>query len=355
MHLQVTPQSIRLSGVVAWLFVGYVVYRIINSYVARRRFERFAILNGCEEPAIAENRIFWGLDRLYRILTFKSRGEDLLDDIVVQNLDQYGNTLRRTGLFNLQVIETREPINIQAVLSSNFKDFEIGQLRHKSFAPLLGKGIFTSDGADWEHYRALFRPHFSKANVNDLESTEEHVQAFYSVLPKIGSDGWTGVFDFKPLAYNFTLDAATSFFLGESVHSQAGGRTKSGSDKNFNEAAAMAADGASFAREFEIANNFMTMRTRLTKLYFLCDSPRFRKSVNFIKGWVDIFVQKALEEEKLGKGSDPYNEDKNCMLSSLVKETQDPDEIRDQILGMFCTNPVSYISHSVCQPNKNLY
>jgi hypothetical protein len=47
---------------------------------------------------------------------------------------------------------TREPENVKAILATNFKDFGIGQ-RFRSMGALLGQGIFTSDGALWEHSR----------------------------------------------------------------------------------------------------------------------------------------------------------------------------------------------------------
>jgi len=50
---------------------------------------------------------------------------------------------------------TREPENVKAVLATNFKDFGIGR-RYKALGALLGQGIFTSDGALWEHSRVSF-------------------------------------------------------------------------------------------------------------------------------------------------------------------------------------------------------
>lgn len=47
---------------------------------------------------------------------------------------------------------TIDPENIKTVLSTNFKDFGVGQ-RIDTLGPLLGSGIFTTDGAAWEHSR----------------------------------------------------------------------------------------------------------------------------------------------------------------------------------------------------------
>lgn len=47
---------------------------------------------------------------------------------------------------------TIDPENIKTVLSTNFKDFAVGQ-RIDTLGPLLGSGIFTTDGSAWEHSR----------------------------------------------------------------------------------------------------------------------------------------------------------------------------------------------------------
>ena len=77
---------------------------------------------------------------------------------------------------------------------------------------MIGKSIFSSDGEFWEHSRALFRPQFSRENINDLEVTDSASSAFISALgePDAGS-GWTAGEETMPLLHNFTLDTATDF------------------------------------------------------------------------------------------------------------------------------------------------
>lgn len=53
------------------------------------------------------------------------------------------------SLFATENIVTCEPRNIQAVLATQFNDFEIGEQRAGEFGPLLGHGIFTTDGKAW--------------------------------------------------------------------------------------------------------------------------------------------------------------------------------------------------------------
>jgi hypothetical protein len=44
---------------------------------------------------------------------------------------------------------TADPKNVQALLATQVNDFDLGPARHGSFAPFIGKGIFTTDGEEW--------------------------------------------------------------------------------------------------------------------------------------------------------------------------------------------------------------
>jgi cytochrome P450 len=59
---------------------------------------------------------------------------------------------------------TIEPENVKALLATKFPDFSLG-VRHNAFYPLLGDGIFNTDGELWSHSRALLRPQFSREQV----------------------------------------------------------------------------------------------------------------------------------------------------------------------------------------------
>lgn len=118
------------------------------------------------------------------------------------------------------MLSTIEPANMQAVLATQFLDFEVGKRRQDAFGPVLGNSIFTSDGSFWEHSRALFRPQFARENINDLETTEKASEALISAMGQPGSDGWTKNTAMMELLYNFTLDTATDFLFGEPIDSQ---------------------------------------------------------------------------------------------------------------------------------------
>lgn len=57
-------------------------------------------------------------------------------------------------------------------------------LRPLHFAPLMGNGIFTQDGAQWHHSRQLLRPQLMSNRFNNLERIKSAVTGFDSCIPE---------------------------------------------------------------------------------------------------------------------------------------------------------------------------
>jgi hypothetical protein len=72
-------------------------------------------------------------------------------ETLTKRYQKYGSTWSATAMGRV-FINTIDPDNIKAILATNFGDFGLGH-RMRTFGPLLGKGIFTTDGAAWEHSR----------------------------------------------------------------------------------------------------------------------------------------------------------------------------------------------------------
>lgn len=125
----------------------------------------------------------------------------------------------KNSVFFQDVYITNDPKNIQAILATQFSDFDFGPARIGNMGATLGSGIFTQDGKQWEHSRALLRPNFVRDQVSDLELEEKHVQNLMKVMPG-QSDGWTAETNLQQLFFRLTIDSATEFLFGESVDSQ---------------------------------------------------------------------------------------------------------------------------------------
>jgi hypothetical protein len=54
-----------------------------------------------------------------------------------------------TSILGSTVIHTVEPKNIQAMMVTQFGDFELGKMRRGVLFPLIGNGISATDGKAW--------------------------------------------------------------------------------------------------------------------------------------------------------------------------------------------------------------
>ncbi|EMF16518.1 cytochrome P450 [Sphaerulina musiva SO2202] len=216
------------------------------------------------------------------------------------------------------------------MLATQFHDFEIGQRRINQFYPLLGNSIFSSDGAFWQHSRALFRPQFIRENINDLEETEKGSRTLIEALGPVDSKGWTSVRQLQPLLFNFTLDTASSFLFGESINSQSlMMRESSESDSPVSQDQAKQKQ---FMADFELANVYMFKRIRFQSLYWINDSLDLRRAIRRMRQYIEQFVQKAIASAAsttLKQENKKYN-----LLSALAEQTQDHEELRNQLLAI---------------------
>lgn len=60
-----------------------------------------------------------------------------------------------------------------------------------------------------------------REQIADIDLFEAHVRDLVAALPGAEKTGaWTPTFDIQPFLERFTMDTATEFLFGESVHSQ---------------------------------------------------------------------------------------------------------------------------------------
>ncbi|KAB8659335.1 hypothetical protein FH972_026224 [Carpinus fangiana] len=230
------------------------------------------------------------------------------------------------------IIITSDPVNIQAMLAKQFHDFSLGSNRRGNFFPLLGNGIFTSDGKGWEHSRAMLRPSFARDQISDLDLEERHAKNLMRALP-VAEDGWTSETDLQILFFRLTIDSSTEFLFGESVNSQINelpenlAAQASSSNK--------ARDEKNFAHAFDTAQLYLSKRGRLGPRYWLINNAEFRKTCRQCHDFIDSYVRIALNPEvkahELEKGS-IKDKEKYVFLEELARQTQDPIELRSQLL-----------------------
>jgi cytochrome P450 len=224
----------------------------------------------------------------------------------------------RVPIFDYEIFVTRDPENMRAIFSTQSSDWDISVFRQMSWLPMLGRGIFTTRGWDWKHSRSLLRPQFARDNVADVDREERHVQALMQRLPVDPSSKWTSKIDLQPLFFNFTLDTATEFLYGDSVHSQRGSK-----------------DGIEIADHFHHAKVCVHRRIELDKFYWVFNGRKFRNSCRILHKWVDDIVatrMTQIHDEKFASWDS--GKKKFVLLDELAKDTQNLQQLRSETLNV---------------------
>ncbi|TVY38159.1 Cytochrome P450 [Lachnellula subtilissima] len=305
----------------------------IIAFIQARNWFRWRALNkwgeqyGCGALPVVKNKLPGGIER-YAILFTGLKGMDFLEDIIRKRFISMGtNTYRLFSIFNGSIINTAEPENIQALLATQFHDFDLGPSRKSNFHDLLGNGIFTAEGEAWSHFRRQLRPQFSRDQVSDMEAADRHLGILFKALSEENALGWVEGVDLLPLIYRFTMDVSSEFLFGESVnsqstalHSQDSGNTKD-SQKELD-----------FSEAISYAQEFITWRIRLGRLQSMFSSRKFKKACKTVKDFADHFVRIALDPDHKHPPTLPGQKPRYVFLDELVAETRDPIELRDQVL-----------------------
>ena len=180
------------------------------------------------------------------------------------------------------------------------------------FAPLLGHGIFTQEGAAWKRSRDLLRNQFIRTQYQKLESFGEHVDNLLACL-----SGSQGVVDLQPLLFRLTLDTTTALLLGRSVYSLKGEQVAD-------------AEIRAFAENWDIASWGLAKRFRLAPWHFFYSPPRFRRACSAVHRFVDDYIQ----DRSLDRQMDRQPLKSESFVDQLAQELNSPTALRDQLLNI---------------------
>ena len=219
-------------------------------------------------------------------------------------------------IFFTELVQTLEPENLKTILALDFKKWGLGSRRRAAFVPLLGHGIFTTDGAAWHNSRELLRPNFVRSQVGDLATYEIHVDQLVKAIPKDGS-----TVNLQDLYFQLTMDSATEFLFGESTDCLA----PQSSHENIE-----------FAEAFNRSQEAIAESFRTGKIGEWLRGSKTKKDRKCCQDFVDKFVQRGLEYRRtLDLGQvDAKDEDRYVFLYELVKKTTDPVQLRAELMNV---------------------
>lgn len=306
------------------LFVIYLLHKRLSYYRRKNAAYKRWVSSGkfVEGQQVADikvaNNFFlnpFGLVQFFQFLN-KTKGNHFVD-FVNENFQKYGYILQ-TQTFGKVNIITCDPELIKTVLATNFKDWSIG-IRRKAMFPVLGNAIFSVEGDQWTHSRAMLRPQFTRDSISNIDDLECHVRNLIGVFRGYNRES----FDCQKYFFQFTLDSASDFLFGESTGSLS---VDDGDDDNVLTQQGESAE--SFAQAFKVAFTFTAIRLRLQQFYWLLtpNNKKYKSSIDTVHRLVDGYVERALENKE--------KTDRYIISNQLVKVCDDKKYIRDQLLGI---------------------
>lgn len=290
--------------IVAIIIVYFIITKLRNNWLSHKW--------GCKLP----KRVYPGglaIGYIKRQLHEQSNGYGL--DYLLKEFEQLDTHTFQVNLYGTVNIATINGENMKACLASQFNDFSLGP-RIPAFKPLLGNGIFASEGHRWKISREMLRPQFIRDQISHVESLEPHFVNFVKCIRGYGDKE----FDIQNLFHRLTLDASSEFLFGETV-----GTLIEGGDSVDDE-------GQTFETAFNDIQDTMTLRVMAGPLTPLLNTPRFRRNVKKIHQVTKYYVNKALntsEEELDKKSKNGY-----IFLYELVKKTRDPQVLQDELISI---------------------
>lgn len=183
------------------------------------------------------------------------------------------------------------------------------------FAPLLGNGIFTQEGAAWKHSRELLRKQFARAQYQDLRHFHSHVENLIACMPE------HGMVDLQPLFFNLTLDVATELLFGKSVYS-----LRAEIDQ--------AEENREFAASFNIAQEGLAKRFRLAPFHFVYNPPEFRKACRNVHQFVEHYIREGAFTKQDLSQADKEQDSASWFIRQVAQESASETDLRDQLLNV---------------------
>ncbi|KAL9584718.1 MAG: hypothetical protein Q9212_001950 [Teloschistes hypoglaucus] len=231
-----------------------------------------------------------------------------------QRFNDVGRTTFASRFLWMRFLFTCEPENIKAILATDFTSYSVGEARKQQLRPILGDGIFTTDGPAWQHSRDLLRPCFARSQIGDIDLFEKHFQHLLNAIPRDNS-----TVDLQDLFFRLTLDIATEFLVGQSTNTLVPEKRRPEDDQ--------------FVEAFTYTQNIIEGKKGILTL-FLPDR-RFKKSCKIVHEWVDALIEQSLankkqvEQTKRGDGKERY-----VLLYELSVQTSDKVRMRAEVLNI---------------------
>ncbi|CAN9273939.1 unnamed protein product [Alternaria alternata] len=228
-----------------------------------------------------------------------------------ENISELSGPTHEQRLLGARNIGTTSPVNLEAILDTQRKDFNLG-FRIPQFRDLMGTGVFTQEGKGWSHSRQLLRPLFAS---NRFQAFEDIRRCVEDMLDNITPNT---VVDLHPRIFQLTLATTLFMLFGDSAH-----RMISAADK----------EEQNLASAFNDAQEYLAYRTRVGPFHWLINGPPMWRACKTIHSFLDRAIEEALavSDERLIQQS-KYK--RYVFIDELIQQTRDPVVLRDQCMSL---------------------
>ncbi|KAF9484616.1 cytochrome P450 monooxygenase CYP63 [Pholiota conissans] len=256
-------------------------------------------------------------------------------DVYLQLFEEYQCTTLNLRLLWRDNIISMDQEHTKFILATGFQWFWRGRSQKERMELFLGEGIFNRDDEIWKMHRSTARPFFARERIEDFEVFERHCTHTLAILSSFSASNTPC--EAQDLYGRFSLDAASDFLFGKNLETLSASLPVAGKTAMGPKGSATEDPWGSFAQAFEMAQINITSRARLGSIWPLFEffKDKNEEHCKVIKHWLDPLVTRALENKAaMGKVgiSSPVAE-KN-FLQHLADSTNDPVQIRDQLLSM---------------------
>ncbi|CAK9135198.1 unnamed protein product [Ilex paraguariensis] len=252
-------------------------------------------------------------------------------------------TYRLLTLFWTEVY-TADPANVEYVLKTNFANYGKGRFHHNVLMDLLGDGIFTVDGKNWQQQRKTLSYEFSTRMLRDFSSTIFRTKA--AKLAQIVSESASSnqIIEIQDLFMKSTLDSVIKVVLGIEIDSMCG----------TNE------EGTLFSNAFDEASVMVMYRYfdifwKIKRFLNIGSEAKLRDCIRVIDGFVYKLIRIKTEQVHNKLQDDSALKQGDILSKFLESNDTDPQYLRDIILCLMMagkdttTSTLSWFFYMMCK------
>ncbi|OAA53207.1 Cytochrome P450 [Cordyceps fumosorosea ARSEF 2679] len=338
----------------AYLFIAATLTAlyVVRCIRQRNAFDKQAQQLGCEPLTLAFNKLPFGLDRKWQIVTHRG---NILDDLITTRFAELGCYIYTDNQWGCPPIICAEPATMKAVLSTKFRDWDMDSNRYPALGPWLGRGVLVSShqgkGSLWATARALLRPIFANAATYDYSLVEKSVADFVSAVGHVGEKGAPTTTDILPLIRRLNIDIILTVFCGGSISELkpasagvgAGPQTRSVLEE-----------------AFDVIEPIAGLRLQTGGLYWMFTSKPFRAACDtfseLANGWINQALSKTDEKPASQRDSGDAAEKERSFTEALVSSTGDRELLRDilvQLLFAGIDTSTSMLSFAILELGRH--